>query len=79
MPRFCLGTSALLTLRDDEAGADRVAQILEATERAAEGHHLSAQGSGVSSHCRLGSARSPVRDREPCCSGCVWPTPRKAP
>jgi predicted nucleic acid-binding protein len=29
MPRFCLDTSALLTLRDDEPGADRVALVLE--------------------------------------------------
>jgi len=33
MSRFCLDTSALLTLRDDEPGADRVAQILEAPQR----------------------------------------------
>ncbi len=33
MPRFCLDTSALLTLRDDEPGAERVAQILEAPQR----------------------------------------------
>ena len=33
MPRFCLDTSALLTLRDDEPGADRVAEILEAPVR----------------------------------------------
>ena len=30
MSRFCLDTSALLTLRDNEPGADRVAQLLEA-------------------------------------------------
>ena len=29
MKRFLLDTSALLTLRDDEPGADRVAQVLE--------------------------------------------------
>jgi predicted nucleic acid-binding protein len=29
MPRICLDTSALLTLRDDEPGAERVAQALE--------------------------------------------------
>jgi len=29
MPRYCLDTSALLTLRDDEPGADRVALALE--------------------------------------------------
>ena len=29
MPRYCLDTSALLTLRDDEPGADRVALVLE--------------------------------------------------
>ena len=29
MTRFCLDTSALLTLRDDEPGADRVEQALE--------------------------------------------------
>ena len=33
MPRFCLDTSALLTLRDDEPGAARVAEILEAPLR----------------------------------------------
>ena len=33
MPRFCLDTSALLTLRDDEPGADRVAELLEAPAR----------------------------------------------
>jgi predicted nucleic acid-binding protein len=33
MPRFCLDTSALLTLRDDEPDAERVAQILEAPQR----------------------------------------------
>ena len=33
MSRFCLDTSALLTLRDDEPGADRVAQLLEAPLR----------------------------------------------
>jgi predicted nucleic acid-binding protein len=33
MPRFCLDTSALLTLRDNEPGADRVAQLLEAPVR----------------------------------------------
>ncbi len=31
--RICLDTSALLTLRDDEPGADRVAQALEAPGR----------------------------------------------
>ncbi|MFN5118404.1 MAG: PIN domain-containing protein [Cyanobacteriota bacterium] len=30
MPRFCLDTSALLTLRDDEPGADQVVRALEA-------------------------------------------------
>ena len=29
MPAFCLGTSAILTLRDDEPGAERVAMLLE--------------------------------------------------
>ena len=29
MKRFLLDTSALLTLRDNEAGADRVAEVLE--------------------------------------------------
>jgi ribonuclease VapC len=29
MPAFCLDTSAILTLRDDENGADRVAMLLE--------------------------------------------------
>ena len=29
MPRFCLDTSALLTLRDHETGADRVAHVLD--------------------------------------------------
>jgi predicted nucleic acid-binding protein len=29
MKRFLLDTSALLTLRDDEAGADRVAEVLD--------------------------------------------------
>ena len=29
MSRICLDTSALLTLRDDEPGAERVAQVLE--------------------------------------------------
>jgi predicted nucleic acid-binding protein len=29
MKRFVLDTSALLTLRDDEAGADRVAEVLD--------------------------------------------------
>ncbi len=29
MTRFVLDTSALLTLRDDEAGADRVAEVLD--------------------------------------------------
>ncbi|MFM7676400.1 MAG: PIN domain-containing protein [Synechococcus sp.] len=29
MPRLCLDTSALLTLRDNEAGADRVAHVLD--------------------------------------------------
>ena len=33
MSRFCLDTSALLTLRDKEPGADRVAQLLEAPVR----------------------------------------------
>ena len=33
MPRFCLDTSALLTLRDDEPGAGRVAELLEAPTR----------------------------------------------
>ncbi|CAK6686810.1 PIN domain-containing protein [Synechococcus sp. CBW1107] len=33
MTRFCLDTSALLTLRDDEPGADRVEQALEAPVR----------------------------------------------
>ena len=33
MPRFCLDTSALLTLRDNEPGADRVVQLLEAPVR----------------------------------------------
>jgi len=33
MRRYCLDTSALLTLRDDEPGAERVAQILEAPVR----------------------------------------------
>jgi predicted nucleic acid-binding protein len=33
MPRICLDTSALLTLRDDEPGAERVAQILEGRSR----------------------------------------------
>lgn len=33
MPRFCLDTSALLTLRDNEPGADRVAQLLAAPVR----------------------------------------------
>ena len=33
MSRFCLDTSALLTLRDNEPGADRVAQLLEAPVR----------------------------------------------
>jgi predicted nucleic acid-binding protein len=31
MKRFVLDTSALLTLRDDEAGADRVAEVLNMT------------------------------------------------
>ena len=29
MPDFCLDTSAILTLRDDEPGAERVAMLLE--------------------------------------------------
>ncbi|QNI86938.1 hypothetical protein [Synechococcus sp. ROS8604] len=29
MPAFCLDTSAILTLRDDEPGAKRVAMLLE--------------------------------------------------
>ena len=29
MPAFCLDTSAILTLRDDEPGAERVAMVLE--------------------------------------------------
>ena len=29
MPAFCLDTSAILTLRDDEPGAERVAMLLE--------------------------------------------------
>jgi ribonuclease VapC len=33
MTLFCLDTSALLTLRDDEPGADRVEQALEAPVR----------------------------------------------
>jgi predicted nucleic acid-binding protein len=33
MSRFCLDTSALLSLRDNEPGADRVAQLLEAPVR----------------------------------------------
>jgi predicted nucleic acid-binding protein len=33
MTRFCLDTSAVLSLRDDEAGADRVEQALEAPVR----------------------------------------------
>jgi PIN domain nuclease of toxin-antitoxin system len=33
MSRLCLDTSALLTLRDNEPGADRVAQLLEAPVR----------------------------------------------
>lgn len=33
MSRFCLDTSALLTLRDNEPGADRVALLLEAPVR----------------------------------------------
>ncbi|MEX1317169.1 MAG: PIN domain-containing protein [Synechococcaceae cyanobacterium] len=33
MTRFCLDTSALLTLRDDEPGADRVEQVLESFGR----------------------------------------------
>ena len=32
MPAFCLGTSAILTLRDDEPGAERVAMLLEGTD-----------------------------------------------
>ncbi|EAQ74104.1 MULTISPECIES: PIN domain-containing protein [unclassified Synechococcus] len=33
MTRFCLDTSALLTLRDDEPGADQVEQALESPVR----------------------------------------------
>ena len=33
MKRFLLDTSALLTLRDDEAGADRVAEVLDLATR----------------------------------------------
>lgn len=33
MTRFCLDTSALLTLRDDEPGADQVEQVLEGPVR----------------------------------------------
>lgn len=33
MTRFCLDTSTLLTLRDDEPGADRVEEILESQAR----------------------------------------------
>ena len=33
MKRFLLDTSALLTLRDDEAGADRVAEVLDLASR----------------------------------------------
>lgn len=33
MSRFCLNTSALLALRDNEPGADHVAQLLEAPVR----------------------------------------------
>ena len=33
MSRFCIDTSALLTLRDNEPGADRVAKLLEAPGR----------------------------------------------
>lgn len=33
MKRFLLDTSALLTLRDDEPGADRVAEVLELAAR----------------------------------------------
>jgi ribonuclease VapC len=29
MPAFCLDTSAIITLRDDEPGAERVAMLLE--------------------------------------------------
>ena len=29
MPAFCLDTSAIITLRDDEPGAERVATLLE--------------------------------------------------
>ncbi|EHA62416.1 PIN domain-containing protein [Synechococcus sp. WH 8016] len=32
MPAFCLDTSAILTLRDDEPGAERVAMLLEGTD-----------------------------------------------
>lgn len=34
MKRYLLDTSALLTLRDDEAGADRVTELLELSARA---------------------------------------------
>ena len=32
MPAFCLYTSAILTLRDDEPGAERVATLLEGSD-----------------------------------------------
>ena len=32
MPAFCLDTSAILALRDDEPGAERVARLLEGPE-----------------------------------------------
>ena len=32
MPAFCLDTSAILTLRDDEPGAERVATLLEGSD-----------------------------------------------
>ena len=32
MPVFCLDTSAILTLRDDEPGAERVATLLEGSD-----------------------------------------------
>ena len=32
MPAFCLDTSAILALRDDEPGAERVAMLLEGTD-----------------------------------------------
>ena len=33
MPAFCLDTSAILTLRDDEPGAERVATLLDGPDR----------------------------------------------